>query len=237
VNNPDEKRATRIVDWILTKDSNTLVLSEMRPSKGGRRILASLQAEGYQTTCSAGWEQSRYFAVVATRGTPASTVQPAGFDPRVVAVDVTISGTTVRIVGIYAPTNGMSQDSSNQRRTFQARLLDYLRTIGHEALCVAGDLNVIEPNHRPRLPAFEPHDYAFYTGLVDLGLRDAYRAINPNGTDHSWVNARHGNQRLDHVFVHLAACPVLACAYDHSPRSEGLSDHSALVATVGLRSP
>jgi hypothetical protein len=38
--------------------------------------------------------------VVATRGVDATPVEPAGFDPRVVAVDLTTRGTTVRLVGI-----------------------------------------------------------------------------------------------------------------------------------------
>jgi len=140
-------------------------------------------------------------------------VQPAGFDPRVAAVDLITDTTTVRLVGVYGPTNGMTAENSHRRREFQSRFLGY----------------------RPHLPAFEDHDYAFYTGLLALGLRDAYRELNPSGDDHSWINPRFGSQRLDHSLVSVGAGELRACAYDHTTRSDDLSDHAALLTTIGLR--
>lgn len=236
VNNPNLRRAARIIDWLLATTSNTLVLSEMHPSEGGRHILSCLEAEGYTTTCTPGWQDSRYFAVVATRGTTTSPVQPPGFDPRIAAVDLTTPNHgVVRVVGIYGPTNGMTTKSSTQRRAFQRQLIDYLTTIRHDAMCVAGDLNVIEPDHRPRLPAYQDHDYAFYTALLDLGLHDAYRLVKPDGGDHSWISPRLGNQRLDHALVSPSVGEVRTCAYDHTTRSLKLSDHAALLATITPR--
>lgn len=235
VNSPNPSRAQRIVNWLLATKSNTLVLTEMQPSDGGRHILACLQAEGFITACTPGWKDTRYFAVVATRGVEANPVQPAGFDPRIAAADVTTNDTTVRLVGIYGPTNGMTSESSHRRREFQHRILDYLAQINMPALCVVGDLNVVEPDHRPHLPAFEEHDYAFYTGLLALGLRDAYRELNPSGDDHSWINPRFGSQRLDHTLVSAEAGEIRTCTYDHTIRSDDLSDHAALLTTIGLR--
>ncbi len=235
VNSPNPSRAQRIVNWLLATKSNTLVLTEMQPSEGGRHILACLQAEGFTTTCTSGWKDSRYLAAVATRGIDTTPVQPAGFDPRIVTVDLTTGDATVRVVGVYGPTNGMTAESSHRRREFQTRLLDYLAAIDHPALCVVGDLNVVEPDHQPRLPAFEEHDYAFYNGLLALGLRDAYRELNPTDNDHSWINPRFGSQRLDHALVSAAAGEIRTCAYDHTTRADKLSDHAALLTTIGLR--
>ncbi|MBA2324464.1 MAG: hypothetical protein H0V92_10790 [Pseudonocardiales bacterium] len=39
------------------------------------------------------------------------------------------------------------------------------------------------------------------SGLLALGLRDAYRELNPSGGDHSWIDPRLGSQRLDHTLV------------------------------------
>ncbi len=236
VNSPNPSRAQRIVNWLLATKSNTLVLTEMQPSDGGRHILACLQAEGFiTTTCTPGWTGSRYLAAVATRGVEAAPVQPAGFDPRIAAVDLTTDDTTVRIVGVYGPTNGMTAENSHRRHEFQSRLLDYLAEINNPTLCVVGDLNVVEPDHQPHLPAFEDHDYAFYTGLLALGLRDAYRQLNPTGGDHSWINPRFGSQRLDHTLVSPAAGEIRTCVYDHTTRANELSDHAALLTTIGLR--
>jgi exonuclease III len=233
VNSPNTRRAQQIINWLLATKSNVLVLTEMQPSDGGRHILACLDAEGFTPTCTTGWKNARYFTTIATRGIETVALQPPGFDPRIAAVDLATSRSTVRLVAVYGPTNGMTAESSHRRRDFQQRLLDYLTHINSPTLCVTGDLNVVEPDHRPHLPAFEDHDYAFYTGLLALGLRDAYRELNPSGSDHSWVNPRFGSQRLDHSLIGIEAGEIRACAYDHTTRSDQLSDHSALLTTIG----
>ncbi|MGH3780806.1 MAG: hypothetical protein ACRDRO_09325 [Pseudonocardiaceae bacterium] len=101
------------------------------------------------------------------------------------------------------------------------------------AVCVAGDLNVIEPNHRPHLPAFEDHDYAFYTGPARARSPQRLRRTHPTGGDHSWINPRFGSQLLDHSFVSAGAGEIRACTYDHTTRNDDLTDHAALLTTNG----
>jgi len=227
-------RAQPLLEWTLATGCNVLILSEMHPGDGGRLMLTGLEAEGFYVTCTTGWRASRHMAVVATRGLDACPVDPAPFDPRVVAVDLVAEDQSIRVVGVYAPTNGMTADSSLRRRAFQGQFLDYLAAIRRPALCVAGDLNVIEPGHQPPLPGFEEHDYAFYTRLAGLGLRDAYRSHNPEGGDHSWFSAQFGSQRLDHAMIGSAVGTIRQCRYDHAPREQKLTDHAALLLTVSL---
>lgn len=232
VNRPSRERAQRLTGWLLATKCNALVLTEMRPTDGGQLILASLEAEGFEVTCTPGWQGSSYLAALATRGISVTSVEPVPFDPRIVTLDLATAGATVRLAGVYGPTNGMTAESSQRRQDFQRRLLAHLAAISSPALCVAGDLNVIEPGHRPSLPGFEAHDYAFYTGLLDLGLQDAYRTLQPEGQDHSWISPRFGNQRLDHILIGRAAGTVRECGYDHAPRNGHLTDHAAMLATV-----
>lgn len=234
VGSPSPSRAQRLVDWLLTCGSNALILTEMQPKDGGQLIRTSLHTEGFQVMCTPGWSGSRFLTVVATKGFEVTAVQPIPFDPRIVAVDLASTGGKLRLIGVYAPTNGMSPESSQRRREFQQRLLTYLASMNLPDLCVTGDLNVVEPDHRPPLPAFEDHDYAFYTGLKDLSLQDAYRVCQPDGGDHSWFSPRFGNQRLDHVFIGQHVGVLSECAYDHSTRRQQLTDHAALKAVVRL---
>jgi exodeoxyribonuclease-3 len=236
VNSPNPARAQRLVGWLLDSGCNVLVLTEMQATAGAEVVRASLDAQGYQVTCTAGWRQNRFHTLVATKGFEVAPVEPGGFDPRVVAVDLTSAAGTVCLVGVYGPTNGMTPDSSQRRRTFQQQLLTYLTEIRRPRLCLTGDLNVVEPDHRPPLPAFEEHDYAFYRGLLQLGLRDAYRTCHPDGAEHSWFSPRYGSQRLDHALIGAAAA-LRTCTYDHSPRHQNLSDHAALQVVVDLPTP
>lgn len=225
-------RAQPLLDWLAASGCNILVLTELRPGDGGRLLLAGLEAEGFGLIRTAGWQDSRHITVIATTGLDATPADPAPRSPRIAAADITTAANQVRIIGVYAPANGMTADSSLRRRDFQDRFLDWLDTAGRPATGVFGDLNVVEPGHRPALPGFEDHDYAFYTGLTGRGLRDAYRTLHPDGTDHSWTSPQAGNQRLDHSLVSAEAGTVRECRYDHSTRHRRLTDHSALLTTV-----
>lgn len=235
VNSPSPTWAHKLVDWLLASESNTLVLTEMQPTGGGQLILTSLDAEGFAVTCTPGWHNSRYLTAIVTKGFDVTIVEPPPFDPRIVVADLTSAAGTLRLVGVYGLTNGMTPESSHRRQRFQQQLLAYLAAIHQPGLCVAGDLNVVEPDHRPPLPAFEKHDYAFYTDLLGLGLRDAYRSRQPDGADHSWLSPRFGNQRLDHAFIDDTLGVLRECRYDHTPRNNNLTDHAALHAIVHLR--
>jgi exonuclease III len=73
-------------------------------------------------------------------------------------------------------------------------------------------------------------------GLRDLGFADTFRAVNGYGArEPSWTFRRiaghGGGWRLDHIFCSGELAPV-SCAYHHEWRDAGLSDHSALEATL-----
>jgi exonuclease III len=69
------------------------------------------------------------------------------------------------------------------------------------------------------------------------GWRDAFRALHGyEARDRSWKTGRHPGYRLDHILISPALI-ALACEYDHSLRTEGLSDHSAMRATIALAAP
>jgi exodeoxyribonuclease-3 len=58
--------------------------------------------------------------------------------------------------------------------------------------------------------------------------------------EYSWfgrpsTNGKRNGYRFDHAFVsHAHRTAVTACQYDHSPRTAGLTDHSALTVTLDL---
>lgn len=228
-NSPNQQRAEAQVSWLLGTGAEILVLTELQPTGSARRTIALLDAEGFDVHLGTGWQDAKYFTAVAARRGLDTAAGPRAFDPRVVAVRLGHVPAGAHVVGVYGMTNGMTAESSARRRTFQRSLLDYLRTFDAATLCVAGDLNIIEPDHEPPLAAFERHDHDCYTDIVGLGMRDAYRALRTGRREHSWHSDVYGSQRLDHAFAGEALGRLAECRYDHATRELGHSDHSALV--------
>jgi exonuclease III len=68
-------------------------------------------------------------------------------------------------------------------------------------------------------------------GLRELGFADAFRVVHGYASkEPSWVWSHGGGWRLDHVFA--AGLSVVASAYHHGWRDDGLSDHSPLEADL-----
>jgi exonuclease III len=126
-----------------------------------------------------------------------------------------------------------------------------MRAGGACALC--GDLNTPRREHpdgrvwtfaRDRYGRLRPErgerwdeaELALIRGLEPFGFRDAFRALHGYAArEPSWEWPRWGGGwRLDHLIV-SAGVTVSECRYEHEWRRAGLSDHSALVAELGLR--
>ena len=100
---------------------------------------------------------------------------------------------------------------------------------------VLGDLNVLEPDHRPHYPFFVPFEYDFYRALsAEHGLTDAFRHLHPAAAEYSWVGRIGDGYRCDHAFCSAILTPASTCT---NPRTDGLSDHSALTAGLTAQPP
>jgi len=116
------------------------------------------------------------------------------------------------------------------KRRFLEYLLNYLGIFPIESLMLCGDLNILEPDHIPHYSKFEDWEYGFYTSLEELGLVDAFRFLNSDQVEYSWVGRTGDEYRYDHIFVSEdLTCKVTLCKYLHKPRKDGLSDHSGML--------
>jgi exodeoxyribonuclease-3 len=236
VQSPTALRASELARWLIGTGANLLVLTELRSDGGGPHLVAELEASGYDVTLASGWQRSKYFTAVASRGFDIEPVSPAWPEPRVVTVDLRAAAHTFRVCGVYAPTNGMTAESSRGRQDFQTRLITYVRGLADAwPMLLTGDLNVLERGHRPPNELFLEHDYVFHDELAGL-LIDGYRHLCGDVDAHSWISDRYGAQRLDHLFVSAdSARRLTSVSYDHVTRKLMLSDHAALRACLDLR--
>jgi exodeoxyribonuclease-3 len=98
---------------------------------------------------------------------------------------------------------------------------------------VAGDLNVVEPGHIPHHPVFGDWEYDFYRSFAGTGMTDAYRALHPHTTGHSWFGRSGHGYRFGHAFVTTQhATMIRSCGYLHTPRQHRLTDHAAMTLTL-----
>lgn len=239
IGSPSAERAHRQLAWLATRHEDVFVLTETRASDGCRHL-----ADAFRT---AGWAvvypkpgPAEYGVMIASR-LPIQ-VDPIGahlsFLPeRVAGVLVSTGMGLVRVLGAYAPTRDATAGRTERKRRW---LSEFSRALGANGLTdsgvetvLLGDLNVIEPDHEPSYTTFRWFEYDFYRGLTDKhGLVDAFRHLEPELVEHSWIGRTGDGYRYDHAHcTKKLAAEIEECEYVHEPRTTRLSDHSALSVT------
>lgn len=235
-------RSFRQGAWIAAQPADVAVLSEVAAADGRHALAQSLSEHGFTVCCSPA--PGGYRTMVASRtGTQEPRVQIwTGLLPhRFVAVRLSFGEEpAVGVVGLYVPSRGSSERRNVDKRAFQEavtrllpRLADALMVDG--PIVIAGDLNVVEPGHQPHHAVFGSWEYDFYDAFEKSGYGDAFRHAHPGQTDHSWFGRSGNGYRFDHIFCSRLDA-VRECRYLHEPRAAGLSDHSAMIATIAVSS-
>jgi exodeoxyribonuclease-3 len=243
VGNPSPERARRQLGWLSRRDEHVLILTETKASAGCRLLADGFAAAGYAVHWPAAGPGEYGTMIVATI---AATPDP-GFGERVGylpsragAVILPAPGGPLRVIGLYVPARDASTEKTERKRTWLAACDAALAAaVGEMPVLLLGDLNVLEPGHRPGYPFFAPFEYDFYRALVDVhGLTDAFRHLHPRDAEYSWVGRGGDGYRYDHAFCSgPLAGQVTACYYLHQPREDGLSDHSALTMHLAVPPP
>jgi len=237
-------RARRQVAWLAARhDADVLVLTEVADTPGGRTLVLSLAEHGYSVHIN-GDANGDHFVLLAARCgrlEPATTVKAAHLPHRLAVARLHLpDGPTVGLVGMYVPSRGAKERRNVDKRAFQdavVAVLPRLQALMAEGpVVIAGDLNVVEPGHQPHHTVFGGWEYDFYRAFGTSRFVDAFRHLHPAAAEHSWFGRRSGTgYRFDHVFCSAPHLPALRdCRYLHAPRDHGLSDHSAMLATLAL---
>jgi exodeoxyribonuclease III len=239
-------RGMRQAAWIAERpDADVVVLTEVAGAASGDSLSQSLGAHGYRVhlTDSGGRD---YRVLLATRvgDLQVTSLDAAHLPHRAAGAVVTLpAGWQLGLAGMYVPSRGPRTRRNVDKRAFQdatAALLPRLSTIFPPDIpvIVAGDLNVVEPGHQPHHAVFGAWEYEFYRSFAAAGLTDLYRLHHPERTEHSWIGRSGAGYRFDHLFGTTPPnLTVAGCRYIHDPRSQGLSDHSALSADLTWPAP
>ena len=156
------------------------------------------------------------------------------------AVVLPAPGGPLRVIGLYVPSRDASLEKTERKRKWLAACDAALAaTVSEMPAVLLGDLNLLEPAHRPRYPFFAPFEYDFYRALASAHqLTDAFRHLHPDDAEYSWVSRTGDGYRYDHAFCsHSLASQITGCEYLHRPRADKLSDHSALTMHLAVTPP
>jgi exodeoxyribonuclease III len=156
----------------------------------------------------------------------------------------------VRVASVYVP-NGTALGSA--RFAYKLAFFDRLR--GHvqdllefeEPLVIGGDYNaapfpidVFDPQALDGTICYHPAERAKFRALLNLGLYDAFRIVEPRTRAFSWWDYQgrswRANQglRIDHLLLSPQAVDRLeTCAIDREPRAaKAPSDHAPVWCTL-----
>lgn len=242
IGNPSEQRTRRQLSWLANRQEHVLVLTETKASAGCRLLAGGLTEAGWQVNYPVP-EPDGYGVMIATtvRAEPGQFGAQVGYlDARAASMILPLPSGPLEVIGAYVPSRDAGAEKTERKRIWLARCQAALTA--RQPRCPAlflGDLNVIEPGHKPRYPFFAPFEYDFYRALVtDLNMTDVFRLRHGDVVEHSWVGRTGDGYRYDHAFCsteleHL----VSGCEYLHQTRFDKLTDHSALTAQLAIEPP
>ncbi len=245
-------RLGHVCDWLASVQPDLLALQETKTIDADFPSAAFADL-GYHAACSG---QKSYNGVAVLSRTPLEvlfTELDAEEDPQRRVLAVRAGGLT--LLNLYVP-NGSSVGSD--KYAYKLRWLDRLhgRVAGLLAaappLAVVGDFNIAPTD-------LDVHDPAAWAGsvlvseaerdrlrkLVDLGLQDAFRLLEPADGGYTWWDYRAGGfrrnlgLRIDLILLAPAlAARLRACAVDREPRRrEQPSDHAPVTAELDWPRP
>lgn len=241
-------RARRQAAWLAGTGADVLILTEVSAEESGDVLARLLTEDGFGVLLPKPSATDRYRVLVACRDAEPTHVDVGVGSMgrhRCVVARVAFPAGDIGVTGLYVPSRGPRGRRNQDKRAFQELVMAVLPNI-RKALdvsgpvVIAGDLNVLEPDHDPRYAVFGEWEYDFYRAFGRAGFDDAFRIKEPARMDYSWFGRRSADgtrngYRFDHAFVsraHRAA--VAECRYDHSVRTAELTDHSALTLTLDL---
>jgi exodeoxyribonuclease-3 len=236
IGSPSAERAHRQLAWLATRHEDVLVLTETRTSEGCKHLADAFRMAGYAVLYPKPAPAEYGVMIVSKLPIQADPIgKTLSFLPnRVTGVMISTQTGLIRVLGTYVPTRDATAEKTERKRRFLSEFSTALGTPGFTdagtQTVLLGDLNVIEPDHEPAHASFRWFEYDFYRGLTDKhGLVDAFRHLNPDRVEHSWIGRTGDGYRYDHAHCGKELAEELVeCEYVHEPRTIRLTDHSGL---------
>lgn len=130
------------------------------------------------------------------------------------------------VLGAHVP----NESEAWNKADFMDSLVAFAERHAESRAVILGDLNTAHDEDCEGDPI---RAAVYFRALEDLGWKDAWRQCNLGAREFTWYSHKQNGFRLDHCYVSPCLAPaVVASSYDHSVRTNGLSDHSLLLTTL-----
>ena len=239
-------RSTSVLNWLENNSVDVLALQETK-SLDENFPYEDFENAGYNVL-HFGEKQYNGVALITRQEFSDARIgltREEGEQCRLVAC--TVSG--VRCISVYVP-NGESLESDKfeYKMNWLDKLIDFLKQEleTHKKLVIMGDFNIAPSDldvydaevWQDKILVSDPERQAFQD-ILDLGLVDVFRKINPELSQYSWWNyrtfayRRNRGLRIDHILATQDLVGQLTdCKIDEEPRKEERpSDHTVVLAS------
>lgn len=219
------RRMPALLAHLLRHEADVLVLSEHRHNAASALLREGLAAAGYAHQAPSIASAPRLNHLLVASRLPLAPAPQRGlrFDARRM-LPVQVAG--LLLVAVHLP-------NLRAKIPHWQALLRLGRRLNGTPAVYMGDFNTGREPQDVETPGFAFTGSGCMEALEALGWVDAWRRQHPQGREYTWYSHRHNGFRLDHAFLSPACAPRLRrTAFDHTVRTSGASDHSALVVEL-----
>lgn len=238
-------RLPRVIEWLQEAKPDVLLLQELK-CETEKFPLSAFEDLEYKAAVHG---QKSWNGVAILSKHPIEDVHKGlpGNDQDVQSryIEARIKG--VRIASLYLPNgNPVESEKYPYKLEWMQRLRQQTQSLlaKEEPFVLGGDYNIIPEDRDCYNPADWIHDALFlpesrrhYRALINLGLTDAFRAVNKDEGEYTYWDYQRGawqrnnGIRIDHFLVSpQAADRIENCTIDRAPRGkEKASDHTPVL--------
>lgn len=218
------KRQRSLARWLIDTQADVLVITEWR--SGSMALTTALSAAGYVNSTALRSDRNSNGVAIFSRATHQG--KRATPEESLKGELLVVRMEQMAIVGAYFPQQQAKAAFFHRCATLAAEIT--------QPLLIIGDLNTGSNSLDLEPGASTFHCENDFISLSDEHeLSDMWRLQHgKNAREWTWRSTRNGF-RIDHAFVNralLAAFPNWRCVYDHSPREQRITDHSAIVVNL-----
>lgn len=230
------ERLPEIILSLLRHAPDLVVLTEFRVTRGSQ-IRAVLADHGlvHQLTSHPGGSENRNGALIASRS-PLESMPQCG--PRNSAgrwLEARLPNLDLHVLAVHVP----DDTRLNQKAAYWQAIVAMARRRHGENCLILGDFNTGRrfqdgPAPGPGLASISGCEALLGT-LLSLGFVDAWRRLNPQAREYSWVSSEGEARRIDTAYLSPELAALLqTAAYSHVERVRGVSDHAPFLLEVDL---